>query len=395
MRSIRTEEYLARQEAGRHLAAEAGLDGLIAWSRGGSSQDGYADVYYFSGYYQHQPWVPDVPGLWRAQGHTAFLLPVQEPAILLTDAGVIQDPQPAADRVRTDADLVEALAEEIRTSIPSGRLGILGCSTMAWPWWTALRSALPDHELTNADALGWRLRRVKSPAELDLLRTSGAVGVRAMDSAMAAAVPGAAEAEVAATAIAEIVSAGGAYYGMGISSGDASHTFAPSGPGTASATRHLKEGDLLRIDMYGSMEGYLFDFARTRVVGGDPTTEQREMLDAVHDSVTAGMPLLHPGQKLSDIARRCEEAMTDSAFALRQGAPDSQMGGAWGHGLGLSFEPPWVTTDADEVLEPGMCLALERRIAAPALGGANYEDNVLITETGPEIITPATHEYLH
>ncbi|MFC4908859.1 M24 family metallopeptidase [Actinomadura gamaensis] len=393
MRSIPTEEYLVRQDAGRRLAADAGLDGLIAWSRGGSSQDGYADVYYFSGYYQHQPRVPDVPGMWRAQGHMAFVLPVNGPATLLTDAGIIQDPQPVADRIRTDADLVKALAEEARVS-GGGRLGVLGSPMLAWPWWTDLRSALPDHDLINADHLGWRLRRVKSPAELDLMRAAGAVGVRAMDAAMASAVPGVTEAEVAATAIAEIVRAGGAYYGMGISSGDASHTFAPSGPGTASSTRRLDEGDLLRIDMYGSMEGYLFDFARTRVVGGNPTPEQREMLDAVHDSVEAGTALLRPGARLADVARRCEEVMAASAFARRHGVPESQMGGAWGHGLGLSFEPPWITTDTDETLEPGMCLALERRIAIPALGGVNYENNILITATGHEVITPATPEYL-
>ncbi|GAA2613203.1 M24 family metallopeptidase [Actinomadura fulvescens] len=328
----------------------------------------------------------------------AFVLPVQESAVLLMDAGIVQDPQPAADRIRVGADLVSLLAEEVRASVPGGgRVGVLGCATMAWPWWAGLCSALPDHELVNADALGWRLRRIKSPAELDLLRAAGAIGVQAMDAAMAAAMPGATEAEVAATAIAEIVSAGGAYYGMGLSSGETSHTFAPSGPGTASAERRLKADDLLRIDMYGSLEGYLFDFARTRVVGDTPASAQQEMLDAVRDSVNAGTELLRPGQRLGDIARRCDEVMAGSAFALRHGVPASQMGGAWGHGLGLSFEPPWVTidgADADVVLEPGMCLALERRIAVPALGGVNYEDDVIITGTGPEVITPAVAEYL-
>jgi Xaa-Pro aminopeptidase len=34
-----------------------------------------------------------------------------------------------------------------------------------------------------------------------------------------------------------------------------------------------------------------------------------------------------------------------------------------------------------------MCLAIERRIEAPGLGGAQHEDDVLVTAAGPEVLT--------
>ena len=71
------------------------------------------------------------------------------------------------------------------------------------------------------------------------------------------------------------------------------------------------------------------------------------------------------------------------------------MGGAWGHGLGLAFEPPWIHPSSDVLLEEGMCVAIERRIEAPGLGGAQYEDNLLIGSTGAELLTPARSEYRH
>jgi len=40
-----------------------------------------------------------------------------------------------------------------------------------------------------------------------------------------------------------------------------------------------------------------------------------------------------------------------------------------------------------------MCFAIERRIEAPGLGGANYENDVIVTDSGPEIITPAPDRY--
>jgi hypothetical protein len=55
---IERTEYDARQAAARELAREHGFSALIAWSRGGSTQDHYADVYYLTGFYTHQPFIP-------------------------------------------------------------------------------------------------------------------------------------------------------------------------------------------------------------------------------------------------------------------------------------------------------------------------------------------------
>jgi Xaa-Pro aminopeptidase len=137
--------------------------------------------------------------------------------------------------------------------------------------------------------------------------------------------------------------------------------------------------------------GYVFDFARSRVVGGRATPEQQQLLDAVRDSVQGGVDALRPGVTLGAVARRCESVFAASAYARRHGVPASTLGGAWGHGLGLTFEPPWITTDSEVVAEPGMCLAIERRIEAPeappGARGAQYEDNVLVTTDGVELLT--------
>ena len=63
------------------------------------------------------------------------------------------------------------------------------------------------------------------------------------------------------------------------------------------------------------------------------------------------------------------------------------MGGFWGHGLGLGFEPPWIGPQSTAVVEPGWCLAVERRAAVPGVGGAQYEENVLIGSDGAELLS--------
>jgi Xaa-Pro aminopeptidase len=390
---IERTEYAARQAAVRKLARERGFSAIVAWSRGGSTQDHYADVYYLTGFYTHQPFIPDEPGRWRAHGHTALVLPIDGPGTLLLNMTELQDPKPVADRMRFTEDVVESLAMTVAETVPPGAdIALVGGEALAWRWGRELGANLPEHRLVEADDLAAELRLVKSAAELDLLRAAGEVGARAVDAAMEAAVPGATEAEVAAAAIAEIVRAGGALYGLGLSSGPWAHTFSPSTP-AAYSRRRLKAGDMIRLDLYGSIDGYLFDFGRSRVVGRLPTREQQEILDAVRDSVHAGTELLRPGETLGALARRCEEVLGASAYARRHGLPRTMMGGTWGHSLGLDWGAPWIETTSSTVIRSGMCFAIERRIEAPGIGGANYENDVIVTDAGPEIVTLAPDRY--
>src|SRR5215203_5075306 len=356
---IERTEYYARQAAARKLAQERGFSALVTWSRGGSTQDHYADVYYLTGFYTHQPFIPDEPGRWRAHGHTALVLPVDGPGTLLLDMTELQDPKPAADRVRYTEDLVESLIATVAETVPPGTdVALVGGEALAWRWGRELGARIPEHRLVEADDLAQELRLIK----------------------------------VAAAAIAEIVREGGAFYGLGLSSGPWAHTFSPSTP-AAYSRRCLKAGDMIRLDLYGSIDGYLFDFGRSRVVGRAPTQEQQEILDAVRDSVRAGTELLRPGETLGAVAQCCEEVLSCSTYARRYGLPRTMMGGTWGHSLGLDWGAPWIESSSSTVIRSGMCFAIERRIEAPGLGGANYENNVIVTEAGPEIVTPALDRY--
>src|SRR5215213_11378726 len=182
---IERTEYDARQAAARELARERGFSALVAWSRGGSTQDHYADVYYLTGFYAHQPCIPDYPGRWRAHGNTALVLPVDGPGTLLLDMTELQDPKPAADCVRYTEDLVESLIATVAERVSVGTdVALVGGEALAWRWGRELGARLPEHRLVEADDLAQELRLIKSAAELDLLRVAGGIGVRAIDAAM-------------------------------------------------------------------------------------------------------------------------------------------------------------------------------------------------------------------
>lgn len=418
-------EYRSRQARVRVLIERSGYGVLLAWARGASTQDHAADVLYLTGHYTPQGFVPDTLQTehavwehqrsgtehwrWRAAGHAAVVIPLQGPTTLITDSAPRPDSPAVSDRLIVTSDIIAATGDilgECMRAYPKSkpiapernfRVALLGGEALAGRWQEALLERLRiegEAEFIDADDISWELRVIKSPAEQDLLRAAGALGARAMTTAMQSAVVGATEADVVAACVAEVIRGGGAWYGAGLSSAEMAHSFAPTGGiyGTAPNTlRRLELGDLVRFDIYGSLSGYVFDFARSFVVGRRATPEQVVLLKAVRDSVQAGVNALLPGATLGCVARTCEAALANSEYARQHGTPASVMDGAWGHGLGLAFEWPWITSDSEVIVQPGMCFAVERRIEAPsqppAVRGAQYEDNILVTCDGAELLT--------
>jgi Xaa-Pro aminopeptidase len=374
---IEPAEHRERQARAREAAAARGLGALVAISRG--AHDRCADALWLAGLATSQPFVPDLPGHWRGAGHVVVVVPVDGPVTAIVESEELCAAA-VADEVVVAADVIAAAAKALGRR---ERVGVLGADALPFAWREAL-----GVDLEAADDLGADLRRVKSVAEQRLLRAAGRLGADAMTAALGAAVPGASEADVAAVLLERVVRGGGAVYDVVLSSGPGSINLGPPDGPAGWTTRRLSAGDLMRVDAYGSVGGYLFDFARTVVVGGQASDAQQALIDALRDSVLAGVAALRPGVALADVARACEEALAGSPHARRHGVPPNLMGGFWGHGLGLAFEPPWIGPDSRETVEAGWCLALERRAAVPGIGGAQYEDDVLVGAERAELLTP-------
>ena len=127
-------------------------------------------------------------------------------------------------------------------------------------------------------------------------------------------------------------------------------------------------------------EGYTSDTTLT-VAKGPLSPKQEELLALVEKAAEQALPLYKAG---SPIKKAAEAA--DLVFSKAKRVMPHTLG----HGIGLEIhEFPRVSPkQADDVLfKAGMIVTLEPGLYDPELGGVRLENDVLITETGNEVIT--------
>lgn len=382
-------EFTERQEKARKAAADQGLDGLVVWSRGGGPVDMSADVVYLANHYSQQPYMADHVGIGRARSHGVLVLPVNGPSVLVMDVPWWRTDLVVADDVRTGNDVVAKAADAVRAAgLADARVGLVGASHMTAAAYLGFREELPALDLRRVDEIIERLRIYKSPAEVIAMRYAITLGVRAVQAAMAAAIPGATEADCAAEAAQIVAREGGVLYDAACASGPQAHNFTwarmPS-----SSLRRMEQGDTFHMDCYGALGGYFWDFGRTRVVGDNPTEVQRGLVEAAIGIVDAVCDAIRPGIPASEVYRIGEEAISQNAVVRSLPAAEADTEGfpAVGHGIGLGWEAPWLTPNDETVLVAGMTIAVETLIGHPSVGGGFHEENGVVTDDGFEVLT--------
>ncbi len=385
-------EFADRQQRARAAAAAQGFDAAVVWSRGGAFMDMSADVLYLTNHYSQQPYMGDEAGIGSARSHGVCILPVGGPSTVVVDIPWWRKDLVVADQVRPSIHVVETAAEAIRDAgLARGRLAIVGASYMTAAAYLGLAEQLPEATLVRADRLVEQLRLIKSPAEQQLIRRSCEIGNLTVEALMSAVVPGATEADAHAAAASTVIKAGGVLYDAPCSSGPWAKGFTYARLPSADRLRPLQPGDLFHADCYGCYGGYYFDFGRSRAVGDQPTGAQHGLMEAVVDLVDTVCAEVRPGVTGDELYRHGERWMAASPVVqgLIEEAPEMEGFPAIGHGIGMQWERPWLMPGDQTVLEPGMYLAVELLLGDPEIGGAMFEQNGLVTDTGFEVLTTA------
>lgn len=255
-----------------------------------------------------------------------------------------------------------------------------------------VQARYPLHHYQRLARLLHRLRAVKAPAELDLIRQACAITRAGFERVARYTRPGVSEHEIEAEFAHEFIRRRATFaYTPIIASGANAcvlHYIANDQP--------CRAGDLLLLDVAACYANYNSDLTRTLPVNGRFTRRQKQVYQAVLRVLRASIAGLTPGKKWKEwqetaedlIAKECVDLGLLKPRDLKSKVADPTqkpvkkyfMHGL-GHPLGLDVHDVGFTT---EPFAPGWVMTVEPAIYIPAERLAvRLENDVLITETGP------------
>ena len=151
--------------------------------------------------------------------------------------------------------------------------------------------------------------------------------------------------------------------------------------------RIIRPGDQAFFDIIHSYNGYRTCYYRTLSVGS-ATPSQSDAYDRAREWMDEAIDLVRPGIGTDDIAKVWPEA-TEFGFADEMAA----FGLQFGHGLGLGLHERPVISRLNSLKDPielqvGMVFALETYCpASDGTSAARIEEEIVVTENGPAILT--------
>ncbi len=364
MPDFSTAEYEARLARAQSLMAADGLDALLFCTE--------AEVRYFSGFRTlfwlspTRPWFLVVP----AAGAPIAVIPTIGADLMATtwinDIRTWPSPRPDDDGLSL---LASVLSPYRRVGLPMGPE-------------TSLRMPLLDFdrlragggpEFVDATPLVRALRQIKSSAEIGKIRRICEIGSRAFDRAPSLFGEGQSLADAFRAFKIALLEEGAEdvpYLVGAASQGGYADVISP--PGDAP----MRPGDILMLDTGATRHGYYCDFDRNFAIGRADDAARRAH-DVLWRATEAGLAAARPGATCAQV------------FAAMHGVTDGTSNvGRFGHGLGMQLtEWPSMMAGDGTVLEPGMVVTLEPSFAYGDGLMMVHEENILITEGAPELLT--------
>jgi methionyl aminopeptidase len=242
---------------------------------------------------------------------------------------------------------------------------------------------------------------IKTPAQLELMRSAGLVVARTLAVLADAVAPGVTTAELDKIAEAEIRGAGATPSFLGYQGYPATICTSVNSEivhGIPSPDRVLCDGDLISIDCGAIVDGWHGDAALTVGVGAI-SDEHVQLLRTCADALRAGIAKAVAGGRLGDISHAVEQAC--GGYGVVHGYT--------GHGIGtaMHMDPPvpnYGRPGRGPRLVPGMALAIEPMltlgspetdvladdwtvITVDGSWAAHFEHTIAITPQGPVVLT--------
>ena len=265
----------------------------------------------------------------------------------------------------------QTFTEAVRSAVA----GFGSSAALAWdePTLGAMLVDSGRRPITDGEALIRRIRRVKTAVEIDRIRRAAEIAEQVELAIVAASVPGADWAEIVRTIPTLVTSNGGTPgYFSGGAAWQGGFMF-PTEP------LMLKSGDVIRLDLGLSYQGYWADTGRS-ISLGDPSTLVQRRYAAIRSAVEAVLEATRPGvafAKLYDLAM----------VRARETLPEFRRHHCC-HAIGLRvYEGELVGPAEPTTVEQGMTFNVEAPYYEIGWGGLQLEETIVVEADGWQPLT--------
>ncbi|MCP5072833.1 MAG: aminopeptidase P family protein [Rhodobacteraceae bacterium] len=357
-------EFVARLACVQTLMGEQDLDAILLTTE--------AEVRYFSGFRTQfwqsptRPWFLILP----REGEPIAVIPGIGAELMGTtwvkDIRTWSSPHPTDEGVGL---LLEALGGSNRVGLPMGEEASLRMPLRDFNW---LQSQIHG-VFVDCSELIKSVRMVKSAAEIGILRRICTIGSDAFDRVPELAGAGVPLSEVFRRFKIALLEAGAEdvpYLVGAAATGGYGDVISPP------SADPLQPGDVLMLDTGATLQGYFCDFDRNFAIHRADAAA-RDAHTKLWDATEAGMAAARPGATCSDLFNAMNRQLGGGSDV-----------GRFGHGLGLQLtEWPSIASHDVTVMQPGMVMTLEPSIVIGPEKIMVHEENILITEGAPELLT--------
>ena len=379
-RGFTVNEYENRLESIQKLMFEAKMDAILLTTQ--------VDIEYYTGFKSQffqsptRPWYVLIPSSGKPKAIIPTIGESGMRATWIDDIQTWTSPNPEDDGVSILLSTIKSLMVNHKS------LGVPKTleSTLRMPLedYETLVNKLPGIEIKDANKIMRRVRFIKSEAEIEKIRHICRITSQGFIDLEGFLRVGESEQENCRRFKQHLLKLGvddSPYIVSG--SGQEGYGSIIMGP----TDKIIEEGDLFIIDTGSVFDSYYCDFDRNYAFGSI-SEKAKKAYRVTYEATEAGFKAAQVGNTTSDIFN----AMNN---VLQKGGALGNTVGRLGHGLGMQLtEWPSNTASDNTVLEPGVVLTLEPGMAFLPGKEMVHEENIVITEDGPEWLSIRAAEEL-
>jgi Xaa-Pro dipeptidase len=241
-----------------------------------------------------------------------------------------------------------------------------------------LEKLVPGVRWEGCHSIFNRLRMIKTPRELELMRKLARITDRSIKEALESVTTGDTEMDLAGAVTTNLFRYGAQNFKWLILASGERSQFPNVGP----TLRRLERGDVVRLEVFGALNGYHTGICRTAVV-----QEASPEVTEIWSSIVACRDLIW--ETIRDGASGA--AVWQKVMARFEELDWPPMGFV-GHGIGLFVhEDPYIGKYRDARLESGMVLGTEPVLLVPGRFGFQVKDIVSVGPDGCEVLSDVTN----